>query len=113
MRRLKHSDPLLVECRSQVARVLVAVGRPDLVINLAEMPIYIARERKRLWGCYTTFSLATGLGRIVLCCPAKERKTTLLHEYAHALVQWMAVHEEDDHGFRFNYWLKQLETRTE
>jgi len=108
LRQLKITDPLLATCQERVYALLRTIGRPDLALNVHELPVMVARTRKSLWGCYQTYSQANGLGRIVLCCPAPERQDTLLHEYAHALVQWTNTHEDDDHGPRFNWWLSQL-----
>jgi len=110
-RPLPDTHPIVRDCRAVVERVLRQHGRADLLDNLRTVPVYVVRERKRLWGCYRTHSFADGLGRIDLCCPASERRSTLLHEYAHAIVQWTEQLEEDDHGYRFQWWEKELLAR--
>ena len=111
MKLLPDTHPIVKDCRTVVERVLRQHGRADLLDNLRAVPVYIMPARKRLWGCYRTHSFADGLGRIDLCCPARERRETLLHEYAHALVQWTEQLEEDDHGYRFQWWEKELLAR--
>lgn len=106
--RLCDDDPLLIAGRGTVEQALRKIGRDDLVTNVRELPVFTSRARKTLWGFHQTRCHATGLGRIVLCCPVRERLDTLLHEYAHAIVQWIGHREEDDHGPRFQWWLNQL-----
>lgn len=108
MRPLELTDPLLVECHERVTRVLTQLDRIDLLANVREISVVVARERKTLWGCFQWHDSANGLGRIVLCCPKWRRPATLLHEYAHALVHWLEQNEEEDHGYRFQWMLKQL-----
>jgi hypothetical protein len=110
---LPLTDPLLVESHAKVVRVLRQIDRVDLLANVREMQVVVARERKTLWGCFQWHDDANGLGRIVLCCPVWRRPATLLHEYAHALVHWMGHNEADDHGYRFQWMLKQLTEGTE